>query len=67
MIVCLGEGLIDLICEAPVGSLTEADSFTPHFGGCLANVAVAAARGGDRRPWPARRATTSGAGGWPRG
>jgi sugar/nucleoside kinase (ribokinase family) len=46
MIVCLGEGLIDLICEAPVASLTEADSFTPHAGGCLANVAVAAARGG---------------------
>ena len=46
MIVCLGEGLVDLICERPVGSLTEADSFTPHFGGCLANVAVAAARGG---------------------
>jgi sugar/nucleoside kinase (ribokinase family) len=46
MIVCLGEGLVDLICEHPVGSLTEADSFTPHFGGCLANVAVAAARGG---------------------
>lgn len=46
MIVCLGEGLVDLICERRVGSLTEADSFVPHFGGALANVAVAAARGG---------------------
>jgi sugar/nucleoside kinase (ribokinase family) len=46
MIVCLGEALVDLICERPVGSLTEADSFTPHFGGALANVAVAASRAG---------------------
>ena len=29
-------------------SLAEADSFTPHFGGALANVAVAAARAGGR-------------------
>ena len=46
MILCLGEGLVDLICEHPVSSLTEADSFAPHFGGALANVAVAARRGG---------------------
>ncbi|HEX2128983.1 MAG TPA: PfkB family carbohydrate kinase [Solirubrobacterales bacterium] len=46
MILCLGEGLVDLICERPVGSLAEADSFRPHFGGALANVAVAAARTG---------------------
>jgi fructokinase len=46
VIVCLGEGLVDLICERPVASLTEADSFAPHFGGALANVAVAAARRG---------------------
>jgi fructokinase len=46
VIVCLGEGLVDLICEHPVASLTEADSFVPHFGGALANVAVAAARAG---------------------
>ena len=44
MIVCLGEGLVDLICERRVSSLTEADSFVPHFGGALANVAVHAAR-----------------------
>ncbi len=46
MIVCLGEALVDLICERPVGSLGEADSFSPHFGGALANVAVAARRAG---------------------
>jgi sugar/nucleoside kinase (ribokinase family) len=46
MIVCLGEGLVDLICERPVRTLSEADSFTPHFGGALANVAVAASRAG---------------------
>lgn len=46
MILCLGEGLVDLICERPVASLTDADSFVPRFGGALANVAVAASRGG---------------------
>jgi fructokinase len=46
MIVCLGEGLVDLICEHPVASLADAESFAPHFGGALANVAVAAARAG---------------------
>jgi len=46
VILCLGEGLVDLICERPVRSLAEADSFKPHFGGALANVAVAARRAG---------------------
>lgn len=46
MILCLGEGLVDLICERPVRSLIEAESFKPHFGGALANVAVAARRAG---------------------
>jgi fructokinase len=46
VIVCLGEALVDLICEHPAGSLAGARSFTPHFGGALANVAVAAQRGG---------------------
>jgi sugar/nucleoside kinase (ribokinase family) len=46
VILCLGEGLVDLICERPVRSLAEADSFAPHFGGALANVAVAARRTG---------------------
>lgn len=42
----LGEALVDLICERPVSSLGEADAFVPHFGGAVANVAVAAARRG---------------------
>jgi sugar/nucleoside kinase (ribokinase family) len=46
MILCLGEALVDLICERPVATLAEADSFHPHFGGALANVAVAARRAG---------------------
>ncbi len=46
MILCLGEALVDLICERPVRSLAEADAFAPHFGGALANVAVAASRAG---------------------
>ncbi|MEI7625712.1 MAG: PfkB family carbohydrate kinase [Actinomycetota bacterium] len=45
-ILCLGEALVDLICERPVSSLAQADSFVPHFGGATANVAVAAARAG---------------------
>ena len=46
MIVSLGEALVDLICERRTASLTEADCFTPHIGGALANVAVAARRTG---------------------
>jgi sugar/nucleoside kinase (ribokinase family) len=46
VIRCLGEALVDLICERPASSLSEADSFRAHFGGALANVAVAAARAG---------------------
>ena len=42
----LGEALVDLICERPVSSLTQADAFVPHFGGAVANVAVGAARRG---------------------
>jgi sugar/nucleoside kinase (ribokinase family) len=48
MIVCLGEALVDLICERRVESFTEASEFRPHFGGALANVAVAASRAGAR-------------------
>jgi sugar/nucleoside kinase (ribokinase family) len=42
----LGEALVDLICEHPVAHMHEADEFVPHFGGAVANVAVAAARRG---------------------
>lgn len=45
-VLCLGEALVDLVCERPVADLAEADSFVPHFGGATANVAVTAARHG---------------------
>jgi len=44
--LCLGEALVDLICERPIDDLAEADAFVPHFGGAVSNVAVVAARHG---------------------
>lgn len=44
--LCLGEALVDLVCERTVGDLAQADAFVPHFGGAAANVAVTAARHG---------------------
>jgi sugar/nucleoside kinase (ribokinase family) len=38
--------LVDLICERAVRGLDEAESFVPHFGGAVANVAVFATRAG---------------------
>lgn len=46
--LCLGEALVDLICERPVRSLAEADFLVPHGGGAVANAARMAARGGAR-------------------
>ncbi len=45
-ILCLGEAIIDLVCERPLERPEDADSFVPHPGGALANVAVAASRAG---------------------
>jgi sugar/nucleoside kinase (ribokinase family) len=45
-VVCLGEALVDFVCERPVASLGEADCFVPRPGGSLPNIAVAAARFG---------------------
>ena len=45
-ILCLGEALVDLVCEAELDSPSDAEEFQPRFGGALANVAVAAARAG---------------------
>jgi fructokinase len=45
-ILCLGEAIVDLVCEREVESIADVDAFRPHFGGALANVAVAAARDG---------------------
>src|SRR5690606_15387081 len=47
-ILCLGETLVDFVCERPVASVGEADAFVPHFGGAIANAAVTAARRGAR-------------------
>jgi sugar/nucleoside kinase (ribokinase family) len=47
-VLCLGEALVDLICERPIDTLADADRFVPHFGGAAANVAVVAARAGAR-------------------
>lgn len=45
-ILCVGEALVDLVCERPVASISEAGAFVPHFGGAIANVCVTAARRG---------------------
>jgi fructokinase len=29
--LCLGEALVDLICERPIDKLPHADAFVPHF------------------------------------
>lgn len=44
--VCLGEGLVDLICPDVVADPAAATRFEAHFGGALANVAVATSRAG---------------------
>ncbi|HYZ79814.1 MAG TPA: PfkB family carbohydrate kinase [Solirubrobacteraceae bacterium] len=46
--LCLGEALVDLICERPIDDIGQADGFVPHFGGAVSNVAVVAARHGAR-------------------
>ena len=45
-VVCLGEILVDFICERPLEDLAQGDAFVPHLGGAVANVAVTAARHG---------------------
>ncbi len=44
--LCLGEAIVDLIGERWVETMSEIERFVPHFGGTVANVAVAAARAG---------------------
>lgn len=44
--LCLGEAIVDLICERVLDSPADADAFRPHLGGALANVAVACRRAG---------------------
>jgi sugar/nucleoside kinase (ribokinase family) len=45
-ILCVGAALVDLVCERPVASMSEAGAFVPHAGGGGATVAVTAARRG---------------------
>jgi sugar/nucleoside kinase (ribokinase family) len=46
VILCLGEAIVDLVCERELDAIDEAEAFAPRFGGALANVAVAASRAG---------------------
>ena len=61
-VICLGEALVDLICPDPLADAAEARRFETHFGGALANVAVAVARSGA----PAALAGGCGDDGWGR-
>ncbi len=54
--LCLGDALVDLICERPIADVSQADAFVPRFGGAVANIAVVAAR------WGARMSLAGGAG-----
>jgi fructokinase len=45
-ILCVGDAVVDLICERPVDLVSDADAFVPHVGGAVATVAVIAARNG---------------------
>lgn len=47
-VLCLGEALVDLICERQIEDPTQADAFVPHFGGAVSNIALLAARAGAR-------------------
>jgi sugar/nucleoside kinase (ribokinase family) len=46
--LCIGDALVDLICQRPIRTLGEADAFVPHFGGVVANVAYTASEAGAR-------------------
>jgi sugar/nucleoside kinase (ribokinase family) len=45
-VLCLGESIVDLVCEQPVEDFAEARAFVPHCGGAIANAAVVGARCG---------------------
>jgi fructokinase len=42
--LCIGDALVDLVCERRVDGLAEADAFARHLGGATANACVVAAR-----------------------
>jgi fructokinase len=43
-VLCLGDPLVDLLCERPIASVAEADAFVPRLGGTVAKIAAVAAR-----------------------
>jgi len=45
-VLCLGDALVDLVCERHVRDVSEAPAFVPHLGGSGAAVAAVAARAG---------------------
>jgi len=45
-VLFLGETLVDLICERPIGDWSEMDTFTPRCGGAVTTAAIVAARCG---------------------
>lgn len=45
-VLFIGEALLDLICERPLGAGELPDRLVPHFGGTVANVALMCARAG---------------------
>jgi fructokinase len=45
-VLCLGDPLLDLICERQLPDPLQADAFVPHPGGAVANIAALAARAG---------------------
>jgi sugar/nucleoside kinase (ribokinase family) len=44
--LCLGDAIVELICERPIEAVSDADAFVPHLGGAGVTVAVTAARRG---------------------
>jgi sugar/nucleoside kinase (ribokinase family) len=44
--LCLGDPIVEFVCERPVAAVSEGDAFVPRLGGGVANVAVVAARYG---------------------
>lgn len=42
--LCLGDAIVEFVCERPVAVVSDGDAFVPRFGGVAANVAVIAAR-----------------------
>jgi fructokinase len=47
-VLCIGNAIVDLICERHLDDVSHADAFVPHFGGAVANIALLAAHAGAR-------------------